>query len=62
MTIDILAFKLRERKGLKPALPEELVKEQQELEAILSRLQNGVPSSEQTPETEQNQTTAQTSA
>ncbi len=60
MTIDILAFKLRERKGLKPALPEELVKEQQELEAILSRLRNGVPSPEQTPETEQNQTTAQT--
>lgn len=59
MTIDTLAFKLRERKGLKPSLPEELVKEQQELEAILTRLRNGVPLPEQMPETEQNQTTDQ---
>ena len=62
MTIDILADKFRERKGVKPKLPDELIKEQQELDTILYRLQNGVPSSDQMPETEQIQNTYQTSA
>jgi len=59
MTIDTLVYKFREHKGQKPPLPDDLAKEQEELNAILTRLKNEVPSADQKPETAESQNTPQ---
>jgi len=59
MSINMLPYIFRARKPSKPTLPEELVKEQEELTLTQTRLQNEVPALTQTQQTEQSEKPAQ---
>ena len=62
MSIDMLPYLFRARKPNKPTLPEELVKEQEELTLTQTRLQNEAPPVTQTQQTGQSEKPAQPSA